>query len=725
MAVLLQNTPLSSREHITLNITDANWYLIKVTAKVKSEKQRGKNETDDEELIIKIDDTTFPKFGIKQALFNSPAAFNGGELHNREKTVYFLTRLQKGGHTITLTPQYAAEVIEVSYEALSLTDNQIKLPLNQQSEERDRKPWITFVLVDTPIQSCTLEATVRWHWFDGDDIKVIANGTVQKNSNARFRKNWLFAARPILDIFGRTQKETLQLDLPEKPFHYIELFADKTPTLNEIIFEMGNRPIQGKVALYQDIEQTDFVNLRKTPDHTEEENIIMQLKDGEDLTILEERVRGSYVINKSDIWHKVEVNRTQGYLLSSFVEIERQERETIINKISKKTYDLGMDEHLLRALAGCESRYKPYAVSAVQAKGIFQLTHEAMSQLKKEGFGITDPFIPEQNIEGGVRYFKWLLETYYEGTSQEIEKTIAAYNWGQGNVPADKPLDTNTLPEETASLIECVQKNRNKKDWHHIVIPLFFGVIYLMGIAGHIVSFQDNKNVLATSTLNIEYKTIHEACPSIKRAGDTTITLVDTNCLPVRNLTHLDLDIAGVFNLSEEKINEDRFLIHPGDEIVESTTGVIYFFVSNTSFCGMQNCTYALYAYDRHQDSLHLVSTDFFGTITKAALSPDEQKIAIVRVGHSSVCDERSSLHIVSLPSGERKKIVGLEDEALKVMYIDDIQWISDGFLRISSSHTAGCNPESTIVQYKVIVYDVATGESVVDKLKEFDAKGG
>lgn len=101
MPTLLFNTLLSSAKQLFFNISDAGWYIIKISAKVKNEKQRSNNATDDEEMIVMIDGMTFPKPGTKQALYNSPAAFNGGEQHNIEKTIYFLIELQQGGHILS------------------------------------------------------------------------------------------------------------------------------------------------------------------------------------------------------------------------------------------------------------------------------------------------------------------------------------------------------------------------------------------------------------------------------------------------------------------------------------------------------------------------------------------------------------------------------------------------------------------------------------------------
>ena len=63
MPSLLRNTLLTSVKKLTFNTEDVGWNLIKVSARVKSEKQRGKNKTDDEELMVRIDNKMFHKYG--------------------------------------------------------------------------------------------------------------------------------------------------------------------------------------------------------------------------------------------------------------------------------------------------------------------------------------------------------------------------------------------------------------------------------------------------------------------------------------------------------------------------------------------------------------------------------------------------------------------------------------------------------------------------------------
>jgi len=212
------------------------YYIIKIIGRAKSEKQR--NSTDDEEVTISIDNKTFPKINTKKGLLNSPASINGGNLHNKEKIIFFITYLETGQHTITLTPQHQdAEIINVSFEEITINaDNKVNLPLNIKLEDRDKCNWITFVLINLGLRSVNIQTHIKWQWLDGDDIQIILNGEIQQ-SNTTFRKDWILKTTP-LDIFGKIETIHLTQELPLQEHNYIEINADKTPTLNSITFQL-------------------------------------------------------------------------------------------------------------------------------------------------------------------------------------------------------------------------------------------------------------------------------------------------------------------------------------------------------------------------------------------------------------------------------------------------------------------------------------------------------
>ena len=82
----------------------------------------------------------------------------------------------------------------------------------------------------------------------------------------------------------------------------------------------------------------------------------------------------------------------------------------------------GVEAPLVHSVIRAESNYNPNAVSAKGAQGVMQLIPSTAKR-----FGVGNSFDVEQNIEGGVKYLKFLLD-YFQG---DYTKTIAAYNAGE------------------------------------------------------------------------------------------------------------------------------------------------------------------------------------------------------------------------------------------------------------------------------------------------------
>lgn len=99
-----------------------------------------------------------------------------------------------------------------------------------------------------------------------------------------------------------------------------------------------------------------------------------------------------------------------------------QNYSSLIRKVSS---DYGLDPNLIQAIIQVESNFDPKAISPKGAMGIMQLMPETV-RLNK----VTDPFNPEENLNGGARHVRYLLDTY----DNNLDLVLAAYNAGEGVV---------------------------------------------------------------------------------------------------------------------------------------------------------------------------------------------------------------------------------------------------------------------------------------------------
>jgi hypothetical protein len=103
-------------------------------------------------------------------------------------------------------------------------------------------------------------------------------------------------------------------------------------------------------------------------------------------------------------------------------ETSHSQYATEIREISARH---GVDATLVESVIRAESAFNPTAVSRTGARGLMQLMPKTAVML-----GVRDSFNPRENIDGGVRHLRYLLDRY----PGNVTLAVAAYNAGEGAV---------------------------------------------------------------------------------------------------------------------------------------------------------------------------------------------------------------------------------------------------------------------------------------------------
>ena len=127
------------------------------------------------------------------------------------------------------------------------------------------------------------------------------------------------------------------------------------------------------------------------------------------------------------------------------------EYEQLIKICSDK---YGVNPSLVKAVIHAESGYNPNAVSSKGAGGLMQLMPETARSLK-----VADLYNPKDNVEGGVKYLRFLLDTF----RGDVSLALAAYNAGlhkvakYGGIPPYN--ETRTYVNRVLSYMKSYQES--------------------------------------------------------------------------------------------------------------------------------------------------------------------------------------------------------------------------------------------------------------------------
>ncbi len=108
-----------------------------------------------------------------------------------------------------------------------------------------------------------------------------------------------------------------------------------------------------------------------------------------------------------------------------FILLKKRYSDKFDREIIKACTKFDVDPQLVKALIKAESNFDQFAVSHKNAEGLMQLMPETAKEL-----GVKNSFDPEDNIEGGVKFFRYLLDHFED----DLRLSIAAYNAGKNAV---------------------------------------------------------------------------------------------------------------------------------------------------------------------------------------------------------------------------------------------------------------------------------------------------
>jgi len=117
--------------------------------------------------------------------------------------------------------------------------------------------------------------------------------------------------------------------------------------------------------------------------------------------------------------------------------------EYLADIIREASAKYGVDPNLIASVAFKESRYNPRAVSRIGAEGIMQLKPKTARHL-----GVMDSFDAKQNVFGGVKYLRKLLDQF----GGNVDYALAAYNAGPTLVAQVGPNATAEATEYVSTI---------------------------------------------------------------------------------------------------------------------------------------------------------------------------------------------------------------------------------------------------------------------------------
>ncbi|MEI6280676.1 MAG: transglycosylase SLT domain-containing protein [bacterium] len=700
------NRPIDDQLIWNFNIPKNGVYIISISARCKNWLQNYKLLFNDDDMAIQIDDYLFPEIKGKKREFTSPSSWNGNEIKGDSKNVLFILAFKTGTHQIKFWVD-GKPVLE-KIRIYQINENAIDLAVNDIISSGK---FLDIISKNLKVKELEVKASANIN----SKLEIKIDGKVEKNPKYKKFEKWYWYGQ---ELKGGSKEYGIP-NIWDGGVHSIELKGQGESKIKSIKLKIDLENIiysSGFVRLYKDIVIRDNVNLRS--DHTNESESLLMLLDYEKIDILNEQVVGKYIENLSEIWHEVVVRGIRGFILSSYVEIEGQERGKIIDLIKEKCNKYNVDPNIMLAIASQESHFKPFAKSGTGPMGIFQLSGDT-----RKRFGVEDAYDFYQNVSGGVQNYKD-IEKRATGRGDIFIKRLTAWHDGPTTTISkinNKTFDYNKLSPETKSFIKNVLVNFEKKDWYHIIyLPIFL----LFFASSLFISSMSEKPITQALVANaIDYNLLmnyRQNTSTYKNTSNFSSTFdfrkdesgdyqsyfpnvyLDESS---NQVIFLDLYKNKVGKINLQLLNLDKVLgvtedmkmptwantTHISSVVLENPENVFYFSAINSYGCGASNCHWALYQFDAKKNNLKLIEEEIFGQIMGLYLSPSLNHLAVVSGSTGGFCNNHEDIKIFNTTTFIENQPDWFLDDQFGSQTIKNLMWKNVDEIEFQAEYQSDC----------------------------------